>query len=62
MEKQLGTRFMEESVANMSAKKIDKFEEIDIEWLHLIIEAKKMGLSTQEIREFLKTTHPNRNK
>ena len=28
-------------------------KEIDAEWLELIIEAKKMGMTIEEIREFL---------
>jgi hypothetical protein len=32
-------------------------KEIDSEWLELIIEAKKMGMTIEEIREFLYHTH-----
>lgn len=39
----------------LEAKTIDK--EIDSEWLELIIEAKKMGMTIEEIREFLYHTH-----
>lgn len=36
-----------------------KIEEIDLEWLQLIMEAKNLGLQKEEIREFL---HNNRAK
>lgn len=36
-----------------------KVEEIDLEWLQLIMEAKNLGLQKEEIREFL---HNNRAK
>lgn len=36
-----------------------KIEEIDLEWMQLIMEAKNLGLQKEEIREFL---HNNRTK
>ncbi|XIH35355.1 hypothetical protein C1N70_05330 [Cytobacillus firmus] len=36
-----------------------KVDEIDLEWLQLIMEAKNLGLQKEEIREFL---HNNRAK
>lgn len=36
-----------------------KIDEIDLEWLQLIMEAKNLGLQKEEIREFL---HNNRAK
>ena len=41
------------------AEKNIKVEEIDLEWLQLIMEAKNLGLQKEEIREFL---HNNRAK
>ena len=35
-------------------------EEIDQEWLYLILEAKKIGLSMEEIRSFLRQESPKR--
>ncbi|MGX2961403.1 anti-repressor SinI family protein [Peribacillus sp. JNUCC 23] len=35
-------------------------EEIDQEWLVLMVEAKKMGLSIQEVRKFI-TKNPQHN-
>lgn len=35
------------------AEKNVKIEEIDMEWIQLIIEAKNLGLNKEEIREFL---------
>ncbi|KAF0820621.1 MULTISPECIES: anti-repressor SinI family protein [unclassified Cytobacillus] len=39
------------------AEKNIKVEEVDLEWLQLIMEAKNLGLQKEEIREFL---HNNR--
>ncbi|MGN7177767.1 hypothetical protein BK139_14745 [Paenibacillus sp. FSL R5-0490] len=36
-----------------------KVEEIDLEWLQLIMEARNLGLQKEEVREFL---HNNRAK
>ncbi len=32
---------------------MDKYEKLDLEWVYLILEAKKMGITPQEIRQFL---------
>ncbi|WP_226086926.1 anti-repressor SinI family protein [Mesobacillus sp. S13] len=32
------------------------FEELDTEWMHLIMEALEMGINKEEIREFLTQT------
>jgi DNA-binding transcriptional MerR regulator len=31
----------------------DGMEELDREWLNLILEAKKLGMTVEEVREFL---------
>jgi len=37
----------------MSGKTLELTEELDLEWVKLIQEARSLGLSTEEVREFL---------
>jgi len=41
----------------MSGKTLELTEELDLEWVKLIQEARSLGLSTEEVREFLQSSY-----